>query len=136
MVISICKLLESIFYKEVQGLKYKFIFAWVWSIGAGFTEVDGKDYSKDFSNWWKDKWNTIKYSSRGGVFDYYVNTTNRKLEEWSKLLAKEYKVNTSEPISKFAVPTTDTVSFQFLLRQYVSVGHSPLLVGNVGWGKT
>ena len=47
-------------------------------------------------------------------------------------LKKEYKVNTSEPISNFIVPTTDTVSFQFLLRQYVSVGHSPLLVGNSG----
>ena len=29
---------------------------------------------------------------------------------------KEYKFNTSEPISNFTVPTTDTVSFQFLLR--------------------
>ena len=49
MVISICKLLESILDKEeVQGLEYIFVFAWVWSIGAGFTEVDGKDYRKDF----------------------------------------------------------------------------------------
>lgn len=66
------------------------------------------------------------------MFDYYVDTANSKLEEWSKLLGKEYKVNTSEPISNFTVPTTDTVSFQFLMRQYVSVGHSPLLVGNAG----
>ena len=70
MVISIYKFLESILDKEeVQGLKYIFVFAWVWSIGAGFTEVDGKDYRKDFSNWWKDKWKTIKYPSRVGVFD-------------------------------------------------------------------
>lgn len=137
MVIAICKLLESILDKEqVQGLEYIFVFACVWSIGAGFTEVDGKDYKKEFSNWWKDKWKTIKYSSRGGVFDYYVDIANSKLEEWSKLLGKEYKVNTSEPISNFTVPTTDTVSFQYLLKQYISVDHSPLLVGNAGCGKT
>ena len=82
MVISICKLLESILDKEeVHGLEYIFVLAWVWSIGAGFTEVDGKGYRKDFSNWWKNKWNTIKYLSRGGVFDYYVDTANSKLEE-------------------------------------------------------
>ena len=137
MITAICKLLESILdTQEVQGLEYIFVFASVWSIGAGFTEVDGKDYRKEFSNWWKDKWKTIKFPSRGGIFDYYVDIKNSKLEEWSKLLGKEYKVNTAEPISNFTIPTTDTVSFQYLLKQYISVGHSPLLVGNAGCGKT
>ena len=137
MVIAICKLLESILdTQEVQGLEYIFVFASVWSIGAGFSEVDGKDFRKQFSNWWKDKWKTIKFPSKGGVFDYYVDIKNSKLEEWGKLLGKEYKVNTAEPISNFTVPTTDTVSFQYLLRQYISVGHAPLLVGNAGCGKT
>jgi dynein heavy chain len=137
MVIAICKLLESILdNQEVQGLEYIFVFACVWSIGAGFTEVDGKDFRKEFSNWWKDKWKTIKFPSRGGVFDYYVDIKNSKLEEWSKMLGKEYKVDTSLSISNFTVPTTDTVSFQYLLKQYISVGHAPLLVGNAGCGKT
>ena len=137
MVIAICKLLESIMDKqEVQGLEYIFVFACVWSIGAGFTEFDGKDYRKEFSNWWKDKWKTIKFPSRGTVFDYYVDIQNSKLEEWSKLLGKEYKVQTDLPISNFTVPTTDTVSFQYLLKQFISVGHAPLLVGNAGCGKT
>jgi dynein heavy chain len=137
MIIAICKLLESILdFQEVQGLEYFFVFACVWSIGAGFTEVDGKDYRKEFSNWWKDKWKTIKYPSRGGVFDYYVDIKNSKLEEWGKMLDKEYKVDTTKPISNFTVPTTDTTSFQWLMRQFINVGHSPLLVGNAGCGKT
>lgn len=133
VVIAICKLLESILdTQEVQGIEYIFVFACVWSIGAGYSEVDGKDYRKEFSNWWKDKWKTIKYPSRGGVFDYYVDIKNSRLEEWSKMLGKEYKVNTAEPISNFTVPTTDTISFQYLLRQFISVSHPPLLVGNAG----
>ena len=52
------------------------------------------------------------------------------------MLGKEFKVNTTDPISSFTVPTTDTVSFQYLLRQFISVGHAPLLVGNAGCGKT
>ena len=52
------------------------------------------------------------------------------------MLGKEFKVNTADPISSFTVPTTDTVSFQYLLRQFISVGHAPLLVGNAGCGKT
>jgi dynein heavy chain, axonemal len=70
------------------------------------------------------------------VFDYYVDFHNSKLEEWSKLLGKEFKVNTTEHISNFTVPTTDTISFQYLLKQFISVGHAPLLVGNAGCGKT
>ena len=137
MVIAICKLLESILdYQEVQGLEYIFVFACVWSIGGGFMEIEGKDYRKEFSNWWKDKWKTIKYPSRGSVFDYYVDIKASKLEEWSKLLDKDFKVDTSQPISNFTVPTTDTTSFQWLLKQFITVGHAPLLVGNAGCGKT
>lgn len=137
MIIAICKLLESILdYQEVQGLEYIFVFACVWAIGAGFMEIEGKDYRKEFSNWWKDKWKTIKYPSRGSVFDYFVDIKNSKLEEWSKMLDKEFKVDTSQPISNFTVPTTDTTAFQWLLRQFINVGHSPLLVGNAGCGKT
>lgn len=133
MVIAICKLLESILdYQEVQGLEYIFVFACVWSIGGGFMEIEGKDYRKEFSNWWKDKWKTIKYPSRGSVFDYYVDIKASKLEEWSKLLDKDFKVDTTQPISNFTVPTTDTTSFQWLLKQFITVGHAPLLVGNAG----
>jgi dynein heavy chain len=137
LVIAICKLLESILdNEEVQGLEYIFVFACVWAIGAGFMEKDGKDYRRQFSDFWKDKWKTIKYPGRGGVFDYYVDIKNSKLEEWSKLLGKDYKVDTSQAISNFTVPTTDTTSYQNLLRKFISVNHAPLLIGNAGCGKT
>ena len=137
MVIAICKLLESILdTQEVHGLEKIFVFACIWSIGAGFIEVDGKDFRKEFSNWWKDKWETIKFPEKGGVFDYYVDTQNGEFEEWSKMVGEEAKVNTNEQISNFTIETADTVAFKYLLRHYISVGHAPLLVGNSGCGKT
>lgn len=81
-----CKLLESIMDKhEVKGIEYVFVFAAVWCIGGGFSEKDGHDYRKEFSNWWKDKWKTIKFPTKGTVFDYFVDIENTKLEEWSKM---------------------------------------------------
>lgn len=85
MIISLCKLLESILDKqEVKSLETVFVFACIWCIGGGFSEKDGKDFRKEFSNWWKDKWKVIKFPNKGTVFDYYVDSES-KLEEWNKM---------------------------------------------------
>ena len=86
IVISMCRLLESILDKQdVKALEYLFVFASVWCIGGGFAEKDGKDFRKEFSNWWKEKWKTVKFPSKGTVFDYFVDIENSKLEEWNKI---------------------------------------------------
>lgn len=139
MVTSICKLLESIMDKQdVKGIEYIFVFACVWCIGGGLAEKDGKDYRKDFSNWWKDKWKIIKYPNKGTVFDYYVDIEGSKLEEWSKMNTRDIikEIDTSQSISSFTVPTVDTISAQYLMKQFITVDYSPMLVGNAGCGKT
>jgi hypothetical protein len=112
MVISICKLIESIMDKQdVKGVEYVFVFACVWCIGGGFAEKDGKDFRKEFSNYWKEKWKTIKFHPKG-VFDYYVDIENTKLEEWNKMHTRdiEKEIDTSKAISNYTVPTGDTIS--------------------------
>jgi dynein heavy chain len=85
-IISICRLLESILDKQdVKGIEFVFVFACIWCIGGGFAEKDGRDYRKEFSNWWKDKWKVIKFPNKGTVFDYFVDIEGSKLEEWSKM---------------------------------------------------
>jgi dynein heavy chain len=84
MVVNVCKFVQSVLSKqEVKGLEFLFVFACVWAIGAGFSEKDGKDFRKDFSNWWKDKYKTIKFPTKDTVFDYYVDLDASKLEEWA-----------------------------------------------------
>lgn len=139
MVVNVCKFVQSVLSKqEVKGLEFLFVFACVWAIGAGFSEKDGKDFRKDFSNWWKDKYKTIKFPTKDTVFDYYVDLDASKLEEWA-VQVKEQKVpdiDTSKAIPNYTIPTSDTVSIQYFMQQYISVDHPPLLVGNAGCGKT
>jgi len=139
LVISLCKLLEAMLAPgNFKGLEYTFVFACVWAFGAGFSEKDNREYRKEFSNWWKDKWKTVKFAAKGTVFDYYVDIENTRLEEWQKLNTKDVDslIDTSKAISSFTVPTVDTISAQFLMKKYISVNYSPLLVGNAGCGKT
>ena len=136
---TICKLLESILNSnEVKGLEYIFVFACVWCLGGGFSEKDSINYRKSFSDWWKDKWKIIKFPSKGTVFDYYVDIEQNRLDEWIKLQTKDITefLDTSKPIQNFTVPTSDTISTQFLMRKFIQVNISPLLVGNAGCGKT
>jgi dynein heavy chain len=58
---------------EVKNLEYYFVFSLIWCLGGGLTEKDGIDYRKEFSSWWKSSWKTsVKFPSKGTVFDYYV----------------------------------------------------------------
>jgi len=95
---------------DVKSLEYVFVFAAIWCIGGGYIEKDGKDYKKDFSNWWKEKWKIIKFPSKGTIFDYFVDIENSKLEEWSKMSGETIDIDTSKAIPNYTIPTTDTIS--------------------------
>jgi dynein heavy chain len=139
MVISICKLLENIMaHNDIKSIEYIFVFACIWCIGGGYIEKDGKDYRKEFSNWWKDKWKVVKFPSKGTVFDYYVDIENMKMEDWNKLSSSDIvsTIDTSKSISSYTIPTTDTISASYLMKQFVQINHCPILVGQAGCGKT
>ena len=35
--------------------------------------IGGTDYRKEFSEWWKDTWKTVKFPHRGEVYDVFVD---------------------------------------------------------------
>ena len=119
------KLIESIMDKKdlpsVQVVELVFVFSAVWCVGGGFSEKDGHDYRKEFSNWWKDKWKQVRFPTKGTVFDYYVDIENSKFEEWNKMNVKsiDNDIDTSKSISNYTVPTVDTISIQFLMKQFI-----------------
>ena len=134
-----CKLLQNIIaHNEVKGLEYIFVFACIWCIGGGYIEKEGKDYKKEFSNWWKEKWKVIKFPGKGTVFDYYVDIENSKLDDWNKMSTSDIvsSIDTSKSISSYTIPTVDTISASYLMRQFIQINHSPILVGLAGCGKT
>jgi dynein heavy chain len=139
LIMTICRLLESILAtNEVKGLEYIFVFACVWCLGGGFSDMNGVNYRKNFSDWWKDKWKIVKFPAKGTVFDYFIDIEANKPEEWVKMQTKDITdtLDTSKPIQNFTIPTVDTISIQYLMKKFISVNISPLLVGNAGCGKT
>jgi len=46
------------------------------------------------------------------------------------------QIDTSKAISNYTVPTVDTIGTQFLMKKFLTVNHSPLLIGAAGCGKT
>ena len=139
MVSSLCKLLESILKNPaVKGLAFVFVFCCVWCLGAGYDLKDGRQYRKEFSTWWKEKFKAPRFPAAKTVFDYYVDFENTKFEEWAKLSTSDVSslIDTSKPISSFTVPTVDTIATQYIMNSLIKVGHSPLLIGQAGCGKT
>ena len=70
----VCSLLDSLVTRvdQIQCLEYWFVFCCVFAIGGCLSEVDGIDYRKQFSVWWKSEMKTIKYPSKGTVFDHFI----------------------------------------------------------------
>jgi len=139
MINAMCSLLQAIITtNEIKALEYVFVFSAIWCVGGGFCQMsDGKDYRKEFSKWWMDKFKAIKFPGKT-VFDYYIDIENSKVDEWNKLANMDIvnTIDTSKSIQSYTIPTVDTISCSYLMRQFMSVGHSPLLVGQAGCGKT
>ena len=71
------------------------------------SEVDGVDYRKQFSNWWKGEMKTIKYPAKGSIFDYYV--AENHLEEWVAMI-ETLDYSSEQPMGEVTVPTSETVA--------------------------
>lgn len=139
VIMTLCKLIEAILAQnEVKGLEYVFVFCTVWCMGGGFAELNGVNYRKNFSDWWKDKWKIVKFPAKGTVFDYYIDYEANKPEEWVKMQTKDIsdQIDTSKPIQNTTVPTTDTISTQYIMKKFINVNISPMLCGAAGCGKT
>ena len=139
LISSLCSLLQAILASsEVSAVAFVFVFCCVWCLGGGFDEKDGINYRRSFSNWWKDKFKTPRFPSKGSVFDYYVDLENSAFAEWSQLADDNFKdqIDTSKSISNYTVPTPDTIGVQFIMKRLLKVQHSPMLIGQSGCGKT
>jgi len=72
------------------------------------------------------------------VFDYYVDIENSTLEDWSKMSTSDVisTIDTSKSIPSYTIPTVNTISFSYLMRQMIQINRCPQLVGLAGCGKT
>merc|ERR1712194_107145 len=134
-VMILCSLLDSLITRQDQfdSLEYWFCFCCIFAVGGCLAEVDGVDYRKAFSTWWKNEMKTIKFPSKGTVFDYFIQ--DARLAEWQSILETiEYDSNI--PMGSITVPTTETIALSYIMKALVNVHTPVMLIGLAGCGKT
>ena len=129
-------LTEDVVKGELRPLLETYIvFACVWAFGSPLFTKDNVNYKKEFSSWWKSEFKTVKFPSRGEVFDYFVDLETKKFEPWSKIVPViEY--DSSMEMSSITVPTPETVSVDFMCDILLPRRNPVMLVGEAGTGKT
>jgi dynein heavy chain len=134
MVSVVCSFLDNLLTPNCfEALEYWFVSCFTFGVGMILAEVDGIDYRKQFSNWWKGEMKTIKYPSKGTVFDYYVN--ENRLDEWTSMVETlEYSSDT--PMGEVTVPTTETVAMTYFMKALIVQHHPIMCIGLAGCGKT
>jgi len=140
MVISVCKLMENIMKRnEVTAVLKLFIFAVCWCVGGGYSEKDGVQYKKLFADYFKDKFKSMNFfKGKGSVFDFFIDFSSSNFEEWNKLSNNDIinTIDTSKSIQSYTIPTVETISAYYLMKQFIQINHCCLLVGQAGCGKT
>ena len=126
MIMACCSLLQGVLTPEkFDVLEYWFCFCLTYACGFCLTEVDGVDYRKAFSNWWKGEAKSIKYPAKGAIFDYFVKEA--KMEEWSTEVV-EIDYSSDLPMGDFTVPTSETVAVTFTMETLIRTSHALLLL--------
>ena len=126
-----------------------FIFACVWAVGGSLPVDKLTDHRAIFSKWWTTEHKAVPFPTEAGtVFDYYIDGTTGSWVPWSKLVPR---FNFAEAMAEatvgappgtpldpaaFFVPTVETVRMQYLVKLLLKNGHSAMLVGPAGTGKT
>eukprot|EP00041_Stephanoeca_diplocostata_P039521 m.1633795 g.1633795 ORF g.1633795 m.1633795 type:complete len:4492 (+) comp25411_c0_seq1:204-13679(+) len=116
---------------------YELYFAWcaVWAFGGGLFKDQLTDWREEFSKWWVTEFKTIKFPSHGTVFDYYINTADKKWSSWADKVQK-FEFDPEVPVSAAVVQTSETARLRFWMDLMLEAGKPMLFVGAPGTGKT
>lgn len=143
LCISILRLLDTMLTREIvidpAALETVFVFCVIWGFGSVLTVADdGTDNRKNFSEWFRGKFKSIKIPSRDTIFDYWLDPRTLKFESWKVSPAfKTIEFNsTTMNMAEVTVPTAETASVSFWLDMLVSAGNHVMLAGGAGTGKT
>ena len=121
---------------EKELFEANFVYACIWAFG-GATLVDkAADHRKEFSDWWRRVFTTIKFPKEGHVFDYFPDPKTGKMVSWANVMPTWVAPDDSYLVSKMFVPTLETVRTHSILDLMVERRRQVLLVGTAGTGKT
>ena len=152
---SVCALLDALTHEaslsqdivseeEAQSVV---AFAVIWGCCGALYSTSGKkggpsvlEARAEFSTWWTEKFadKFDKFSAKGTVFDYCVDTTKFRTVSWDEQMSKQ-----QEPVfdydklpSEVYVPTARAAAVHYALGLLISSDHGGLVLGGAGTGKS
>ncbi|GMH98843.1 hypothetical protein TrLO_g14194 [Triparma laevis f. longispina] len=143
IVTSLLRLLDGLLTPDAIGNSHKletaFVFACIWAFGSALTTADdGTEHQKEFSDWWRNQYKSVRLPTRDTIFDYWLDPVSNKFEPWKaspSFKTVQFDSRTMQ-MSDITVPTTETASILFWSDILVKKGCPLMLVGPAGTGKT
>lgn len=77
-----------------------FVFAVIWGFGSSLYNDQQIDWRMEFSKFWVNEFQTIKFPENGCVFDYYVEPKTKQFRHWNELIMK-YDLDMEIPLQVF-----------------------------------
>ena len=121
---------------EKELFEANYVFACIWAFGGACLVDKAADYRKEFSDWWRRVFTTIKFPKEGHVFDYYPDPKTGKMVPWSNVLPEFVAPDDAYLVTKCFVPTLDTIRINSVIDLLVEHRRQVLLVGSAGTGKS
>eukprot|EP01032_Pedospumella_encystans_P015170 gene15170-17374_t len=141
--VSVLRLLDTILTRAIvidpTAFEIAFVFCLIWGFGCVLTiSDDGTDHRKNFSEWFRAKFKSVKIPSRDTIFDYWLDPKTSKFESWKSSPAfRDIEFDsTVMNMSEVTVPTAETASVSYWLDLLVKGGFHAMLAGPAGTGKT
>ncbi len=124
LVVSLCNLLESLVNtkyglridmkqaEKQRYLNYAFIFGFIWSMGASVYDQSHQKVDLFI----KKTFQSIIFPSNDDVYGFYFDEKSLNYLPWSDLMT-DYEFKKEIPYFQMMVPTADTTSNSFVIRQ-------------------
>lgn len=113
-----------------------FVFAVIWGFGSTLCLDHQTDWRTEFSRFWLNEFQMIKFPENCSVFDYCVDSQTKELRLWDELVPK-FELDIEQPLQSTLVPTSTTVCLKWFLDTLVNRNGRPvMLVGGAGTGKS
>ncbi|XP_011309286.1 dynein heavy chain 2, axonemal [Fopius arisanus] len=139
---SLCKLL-TIFATAENGVelttnreefnflcKILFLFCMIWSLCGSVDEVGREridNYIRELEG---------AFPLQDTVYEYYVDVRHCRFISWEEKLPLGWRYQSEMPFFKIAVPTVDTIRYEYLAKNLLENNQPVLLLGPIGAGKT